>query len=90
MPSWTLWSSFRAERHFVNRKLPPIGLIEGPGKTRQRIGMVLDSVEADPTDEPTRAAVLDVAKHLESLGHTVTEVALPLEAQSLPSDFSLY
>jgi amidase len=79
-----------AERHFVNRKLPPIGLVEGPSSTRLRIGMVLDSVEADPTDAPTRAAVLDVAKHLESLGHSVSEVQLPAEAQSLPSDFSLY
>jgi amidase len=79
-----------SERHFVNRKLPPIGLVEGPSKDRLRIGMVLDSVEADPTDAATRTAVLDVAKHLESLGHTVSEVQLPPEAQSLPSDFSLY
>ncbi len=79
-----------SERHFVQRKLPPVGLVEGPGKARLRIGMVLDSVEADPTDVATRAAVIDAAKHLESLGHTITEVQLPAEAQSLPSDFSLY
>jgi hypothetical protein len=30
--------------------------------------------------------VLDAAKHLESLGHTVEEVQIPDEAQSLPSD----
>jgi amidase len=80
----------QAERDFVNRTLPPIGLVEGPSKTRLRIGMVLDSVEADPTDAPTRAVVLDTAKHLEALGHTVSEVQLPNEAESLPSDFSLY
>lgn len=79
-----------AERHFVVRKLPPIGLVEGPSKNRLRIGMVMDSVEADPTDAPTRAAVLDVAKHLESLGHSVSEVQLPEEAKTLPADFSLY
>jgi amidase len=80
----------QAERHFVARKLPPIGLVEGPSKTRLRVGMVLDSVEAAPTDAATRAAVLETAKHLESLGHTVSEVALPDEARSLPADFSLY
>jgi amidase len=79
-----------SERHFVQRKLPPIGLVEGPSKSRLRIGMVLDSVEAEATDVPTRTAVLDVAKHLESLGHTVSEVQLPAEARTLPSDFSLY
>ncbi len=79
-----------AERHFTSRKLLPIGLVEGPSKTRLRIGMVLDSVEADPTDSLTRTAVLDVAKHLESLGHTVSEVQLPEEARTLPADFSLY
>jgi amidase len=79
-----------SERHFTARKLPPIGLVEGPGKTRLRVGLVLDSVEADPTDAPTRAAVLDVARHLESLGHAVSEVQLPPETRSLPSDFSLY
>jgi len=79
-----------AGRIVVNRKLPPIGLVEGPGKVRLRIGLVLDSVEADPTDAPTRAAVLDVARHLESLGHTVSEFQLPVETQTLPADFSLY
>ncbi|HEX2675749.1 MAG TPA: amidase [Polyangiales bacterium] len=80
----------QTEQLFPNRKLPPIGLVEGPSNKRLRIGMVLDSVEADPTDAATRTAVLDVAKHLESLGHTVSEVQLPEEARTLPSDFSLY
>ena len=72
-----------SERHFASPKLPPIGLVEGPGKKRLRIGLVLDSVEGDPTDAPTRAAVLDVAKHLEALGHTVSEVQLPPETSVL-------
>jgi amidase len=79
-----------AERDFASRKLPPIGLVEGPGERRLRVGMSLDSIDVDPTDAPTRAAVLDAAKHLESLGHTVEEVQIPDEARSLPSDFILY
>jgi hypothetical protein len=51
----------QAEQLFVT-KLPPIGLVEGASNTRLRIGMVLDSVEADPTDAATRAAVLLVSR----------------------------
>lgn len=79
-----------SERHFVDRKLAPIGLVEGPGKARLRVGMVLDSVAAERTDAPTRAAVLDAAKQLEALGHSVSEVQIPGDVQSLPADFSLY
>jgi amidase len=80
----------QAEQLFVN-KLPPIGLVEGASNKRLRIGMALDFVGVDPTDTATRAAVLDVAKHLESLGHTVSEGQLPEEAlrQGL-ADFILY
>lgn len=79
-----------AEHYFSNRKLPPIGLVEGPSERRLRIGLALDSIGVDPTDAPTRAAVLDVARHLESLGHTVEEIRIPSAIQSLPSDFILY
>ncbi len=78
------------ERQFASRKLPPIGLVKGPGERRLRVGLALDSIDVDPTDAATRAAVLDVAKHLESLGHRVEEVQIPREANSLPADFILY
>lgn len=79
-----------AERQYPRRKLQPIGLVEGPSDRRLRIGLVVDSIGVDPTDAPTRAAVLDTAKHLEALGHTVEEVEIPPEAHSLPDDFILY
>lgn len=78
------------ERQYPCRKLPPIGLVEGPGERRLRVGLALDSIGVDPTDPPTRAAVLDAAKLLESLGHTVEEVEIPEEAYSLPEDFIVY
>lgn len=78
------------ERQYPRRKLPPIGLVEGPGERRLRVGLVLDSIGVDPTDGPTRAVVRDAARHLESLGHTVGEVEIPEEAHSLPDDFILY
>jgi len=78
------------EHQFPVRKLPPIGLVEGPAERRLRVGLALDSIGVEPTDGPTRAVVLDVARHLESLGHTVEEVQIPDEAQPLPADFILY
>lgn len=78
------------ERQFPRRKLPPIGLVEGPGDRRLRIGLTLDSIGVDPTDATTRGTILSVAKHLESLGHTVEEMEIPPETHSLPADFILY
>jgi amidase len=78
------------ERQYPCRKLPPIGLVEGPGEHRLRVGLAVDSIGVDPTDAATRAAVLDAARLLESLGHTVEEVEIPDEAHSLPEDFIVY
>lgn len=79
-----------AERHFHAKGLPPIGLVEGPGKARLRVGMVLDSVEAPPTDAPTRACVLETARRLQALGHEVSELRVPTEVATLPKDFTHY
>jgi len=69
-------------------KLPPIGLVEGPGRRRLRIGLVADSVRAS-SDAETRAAVLQAAELLTSLGHTVEEMPLPVD-ETFAEDFSLY
>lgn len=66
-----------AEAHRTAPGLPLIGLVEGPGERRLRIGMVLDSLTDTPTDDETRRAVLATAALLESLGHEVVEVPLP-------------
>ncbi len=79
-----------AEHHFRSRKLPPIGLVEGPGKQRLRVGLALDSIGVDPTDAATRDAVLDIAQHLEFLGHSVEEIQIPTAVEALPADFILY
>ncbi len=68
--------------------LPPIGLVEGPGSRRLRVGLILDSV-AHPTDDETRAAVQDTAALLEKLGHTVVEVPLPVTERFI-ADFTHY
>ena len=46
-----------AEQHQPARTLPPVGLVEGPGARRLRIGMMVDSPLARATDPQTREAV---------------------------------
>lgn len=78
-----------AERHYRNPKLPPIRLVEGPGSTRLRIGVITDSVTAVPTDDETRKAVAATADLLDELGHHVEEASLPV-GPAFMRDFKLY
>jgi amidase len=71
------------------RRLPPVGLVEGPGARRLRIGLVLDSVTDVPTDDETRAAVTATARLLEGLGHHVAPMPQPMD-QQFADDFALY
>jgi amidase len=48
-----------AEKYYRNPKLPPLGLVEGPGARRLRIGVVVDSGHRTPhrrADAPRRRA----------------------------------
>ncbi len=78
-----------AEAHWRNPALPPVRLVEGPGRTRLRVGVVLDPIVGPGTDEDTRAAVLSVAELLAGLGHRVEETRLPVPPR-FADDFSLY
>ncbi|MFT4189485.1 MAG: amidase [Aeromicrobium sp.] len=66
------------DRHRPNARLPRVGRVEGPSERRLRVGLILDSL-TEPTDDTTRAAVLDVARQLEKDGHTVVEIGLPVD-----------
>jgi amidase len=78
-----------AERVRRQRPLTPVGLVEGPGRARLRIGLVLDSVTGVPTDDETRAAVTATAALLDGLGHHVVEMTPPMD-QQFADDFVLY
>jgi amidase len=78
-----------AERAGGRRALPPVGLVEGPGARRLRIGLVLDSVTGTRTDDETREAVLATASLLGELGHDVVEMQPPMGPQ-FADDFALY
>lgn len=78
-----------AEHDFKPRGLPTIGAIEGPSGRPRTIGLVIDSLNGEPTDAETRAAVDATARRLEKLGHHVVPVPIPV-ADSFPEDFALY
>jgi amidase len=77
------------EAAWRNPKLPPVRSVEGPGSTKLRVGMVLDSPSGVRTDTETRAAVEQTAELLESLGHRVEEVDPPV-ADTFGEDFAHY
>lgn len=77
------------ERSWRNPKLPPVGQVEGPGKKRLRIGLVLDSITGTPTCDETRAVVERTAKLLEGLGHRVEAMPLPVPP-TFQDDFTTY
>ncbi|OUS29005.1 amidase [Gammaproteobacteria bacterium 45_16_T64] len=78
-----------AEKYYKNKKLQPIGLVEGSGKKRLRIGLVIDSITGYPTDNETRHTMSKTADLLTSMGHHVEEMTLPVNP-SFIEDFSLY
>lgn len=77
-----------AEQYWQNRKLPQVGLVEGPGKKRLKIGLVMDSLTGETCPE-TRATVEQTVALLESLGHLVEPMPLPVKP-SFVDDFSDY
>jgi amidase len=77
-----------AEQHHRPSALPPLGLVEGPGKRRLRIGLAVESPVV-PTDAQTRLAVEQTAARLADLGHHVEPTTLPFGRQ-FQHDFTLY
>lgn len=77
------------ERGGRDRRLPPVGLVEGPGDKGLRIAVVYDSIVGAPTDAATRETVRRTAAVLAGLGHHVEEIPAPVPT-SFPDDFTLY
>ncbi len=85
----TAYFQAELEKSYRNRRLPAIGLVEGPAKRRLRIGFSIDSVTERPTDADTRAAVEEAIQVLRDLGHEVVPAPLPVTEQ-FAEDFLLY
>lgn len=88
---------YEAEKLFRNKKLPPISATNMPlsyshdstNKKRLKIGLVFDSVTGVKTDDETRETLVETATVLQSLGHNVKEIPLPITEQ-FGEDFSHY
>ncbi|HET7736543.1 MAG TPA: amidase [Nocardioidaceae bacterium] len=89
--------SVRDTAHFVaamedvwrNPSLEPVGLVEGVADRTYRIGVLTETVNGAPVHPETQAAVDQVVRVLEKLGHEVEEVPLPVGPQFV-EDFTLY
>ena len=70
-----------AEKYYKNKKLPAIGLVEGPSNKKYKIGFSRNSVKDFSSDDKTYEVLKDTAKLLESLGHEVKEIEMPVKDQ---------
>ncbi|MFZ5724013.1 MAG: amidase [Pseudomonadota bacterium] len=77
------------ERFWRNPRMPEIGRVEGPGRRKLRIGLVVDSITGTPTCDETRAVVDETARLLAGMGHRLEPMPLPVTA-SFIDDFTLY
>ena len=68
-----------AEKFYKNRRLPEIGLIQGPSKRKYKIGYTGKSVKNMGADAETLMGLEQTAKLLESLGHEVVPFELPVK-----------
>ena len=77
------------ERSWRNPTLPPVGRVTGPSSRRVRVGLVDTTLGPARLDATTRAALEGTATLLESLGHQVEPVPVPVDEQFV-EDFVHY
>ncbi|ALG83576.1 amidase [Gordonia phthalatica] len=67
------------ERQGSASSLPPIGLVEGPSKRRLRIALINSTVTGRLLDDDTDRELTATVELLESLGHRVTTIPIPVD-----------
>jgi amidase len=77
------------ERSWRNPTLPPVGRVTGPSSRRLRVGLLDATVGGAKLDDTTRTALEATATLLESLGHRVEPVPVPV-GEEFAEDFVLY
>lgn len=77
------------ERYRPAAKLPKVGLVEGPGRERLRIGLVEHSISGAAIEAETLHALRETARLLEAAGHVVEPLPPPVAA-SFVDDFVDY
>jgi len=78
-----------AERIWRNRRLPPIGAVNGPGRERLRVAVITGSVLRDASPL-VRDLTLKTAALLEELGHRVEHIEKNPVPPNFVDDFLLY
>lgn len=81
-----------AEQFYYNKKLPKIGQVNAPIQKRLRIAFFenLPSTKQGFMDEETYRVQLETAKLLESLGHQVEMIKVPLDIEALTIHYLTY
>lgn len=81
-----------AEKFYRNKKLPEIGNVTGPSKKRLRIALIQNLAEGTTgrQDQDTYNLQQETGKLLESLGHTVEHVPMPIEIDTMVGHFLNY
>lgn len=81
-----------AEKFYYNKKLPKIGSVKGASKKRLRIAFIDNLTEGTTgrQDEDTYNLQQETAKLLESLGHQVEQVKMPIDVDSMVGHFLNY
>ncbi|MBF6181751.1 amidase [Nocardia otitidiscaviarum] len=80
---------FEAERRYRNARLRPVCDVAGSSRTRLRIGVLSAAPTPSPVDSETRESIRLTADLLDSLGHHVTAVAVPVRPDFM-RDYLLY
>ena len=81
-----------AEQFHYNNKLPRIGHVKDPLKRRLRIAIFENQPEGKQghMDEDTFRVQLETAKLLETLGHQVEMIKIPLDAETMTEHYIQY
>lgn len=85
----TAYFYYEAEKYYHNKKLPAIGLVKEPTKTKLTIGFEEKAALGETVDAPTAKALNGTIALLEQMGYTLKPVNLP-EAPQLKQDFKDY
>jgi amidase len=75
-----------AEKYYLDKKLPPIGLVDQPNQKKLRIGVISAGLKGQQIDAITRQELDKTIKLLENLGHELVPIKLPFD-DSYMDDF---
>ena len=81
-----------AEKYHAHKHLPKMGYVAGPGKQRLRIAFYenIPTGKTGSQDADTYRVQTETAKLLQSLGHHVEQIAVPMDVEAMVDHFLNY